>query len=75
MSVWLIYGKRNGFIENGKPIYDRTFRALDSRGIRVNRLENAMAYATKKDAEEILNKPAIQENIKKGLVVFEIRKG
>lgn len=71
MAVYIIYGKRTGF--NNK--YDKTFRALDPNGIRVNKLENAMAYATKEDALEILNKPEIQDNIALGLLEFDVRKG
>lgn len=30
--AYLIYGKRTGFVDpqTGKPVYDKTFRALDS---------------------------------------------
>ena len=55
MAVYIIYGKRMG--------KDRTFRALDANGVRVNKLKDAMAYATKEDALEILEKPNIKENI------------
>ena len=67
MAVYIIYGKRVG--------KDKTFRALDSKGIRVNKLKDAMAYATKEDALEILEKPNIKENIEKGLLEFDVRKG
>ena len=67
MAVYIIYGKRIG--------KDKTFRALDSNGVRVNKLKNAMAYATKEDALEILEKPNIKESIEKGLLEFDVRKG
>lgn len=67
MAVYIIYGKRVG--------KDKTFRALDANGVRVNKLENAMAYATKEDALEILEKPNIKESIEKGLLEFDVRKG
>lgn len=71
---WLIYGKRT------EPWYnedtrewnepDTTFRALDAKGIRVNKLEDAFAFAEKQDAEDFLKS---QKYLKKG-AVFEIRK-
>ena len=67
MAVYIIYGKRVG--------KDRTFRALDANGVRVNKLKDAMAYATKEDALEILEKPNIKESIEKGLLEFDVRKG
>ena len=67
MAVYIIYGKRVG--------KDKTFRALDANGVRVNKLKDAMAYATKEDALEILEKPNIKENIEKGLLEFDVRKG
>jgi len=67
MAVYIIYGKRVG--------KDKTFRALDANGVRVNKLENAMAYATKEDALEILEKSNIKESIEKGLLEFDVRKG
>lgn len=73
--AYLLYGKRTGMInpETGEPVYDSTFRALDSRGVRVNKLANAMAYAEKSDIEAILNKPQIKARIDAGLVQFDIR--
>ena len=73
---YLLYGKRTGLVnpETGKPVYDKTFRALDSRGFRVNKLSEAMAYAERSDIEELLNKPKTKAAIEAGLVVFEIRK-
>jgi hypothetical protein len=74
MPEFLIYGKRTGFLFDGEPVYDATFRALDAKGVRVTKLSDAMSYATKEDAQEVLNKPRIQENIKKGLLQFDIRR-
>lgn len=65
--VYLIYGKRKNI--------DKTFRALDSNGVRVNKLADAMAYATKEDAQEILDRPNIKEKIESGQLEFEIRRG
>ena len=76
MAQWLLYGKRTGLIdlETKQPVYDKTFRALDSYGVRVNKLSDAMSYAEKSDIQEILDKPAIKANIDAGLVEFEIRR-
>ena len=75
MVGWLIYGKRTGLPDkHNKPTFDKTFRALDSVGRRVTTLTNAMCYATKEDAQEILEKPATKKLIDAGLVVFDIRK-
>lgn len=67
MSVYIIYGKRIG--------KDKTFRALNSKGVRVNKLSEAMAYATKEDALEVLESPMIKQKIKEGLLEFDVRKG
>lgn len=76
MAQWLLYGKRTGLIDlkTKKPVYDKTFRALDSYGVRVSKLSDAMSYAEKSDIQEILDKPAIKANIDAGLVEFEIRR-
>ena len=75
MIGWLIYGKRTGLTGKGhKPVFDKTFRALDSVGRRVTTLTNAMCYATKEDAQAILDKPVNKKLIEDGLVLFEIRK-
>lgn len=75
MIGWLIYGKRTGLTGKTKqPVFDKTFRALDSVGRRVTTLTDAMCYATKKDAQMILDKPATKKLIDAGLVTFEIRK-
>jgi hypothetical protein len=74
MPEFLIYGKRTGYPCNGEPVYDATFRALDAKGVRVTKLSDAMSYATREDAQEMLDKPRIQENVKKGLLQFDIRR-
>lgn len=68
MSEYLIYGKRQGQLINGVPTYDKTFRALDSSGIRVIKLEQAMSYATREDAQDVINKKGRTD------CIFEIRK-
>lgn len=52
--AYLIYGKRNVAINGEGP--DKKFAALDSRGYRVSKLANAMSYATKEDAQEMIDK-------------------
>ncbi len=73
---FIIYGKRTGLInpKTNQPIYDKQFRALDSWGIRVNKLSDAMAYATREDAQAHLDTPGTKRRILDGLVQFEIRK-
>lgn len=68
MSEYLIYGKRQGQLIKGIPTYDKTFRALDGFGKRVVKLEQAMSYATREDAQEIINKKGRKD------CLFEIRK-
>lgn len=76
MSEYIIYGKRINYMDkDGKIITDKTFRALDSNGVRVFKKNDAMSYASKEDAQKVLDKPSIQENIKKGLIKFDIRRG
>ena len=73
---YLLYGKRTGLKhpETGEPIFDKTFRALDSHGCRVNKLADAMAYAEKEDAMSLISGPKTQAAINAGLVAFEVRK-
>lgn len=73
--AWLLYGKRTGLPhpDTNEPIYDKTFRALDSWGVRVTRLSDAMAYAEKSDIQRILDRPKLKKAIDDGLVQFEIR--
>lgn len=73
MSEWLIYGKRTKPWKdknNRTHEPDKTFRALDAQGVRVNKLDEAFSYATKEDAQERIDKakPPIEG------VIFEIRK-
>lgn len=51
--AYLIYGKRTRLVNNGGP--DKKFAALDAKGHRVTKLSNAMSYATKEDAQAIIN--------------------
>lgn len=76
MSEFLLYGRRTGLPDkNGNPIFDKTFRALNSKGVRVTKKSDAMSYSTKEDALELLKSPTIKEHIHKGLVEFDVRKG
>ena len=74
--AFLLYGKRTGLVnpETGEPVYDKTFRALDSFGVRVTKLSDAMSYATKQDIQDLLDKPKTKAAIEAGLVEFDIRK-
>lgn len=74
--AFLLYGKRTGLVnpETGEPVYDKTFRALDSFGVRVTKLSDAMSYATKEDIQDLLDKPKTKAAIEAGLVEFDIRK-
>lgn len=77
MPQYLIYGKHlTPWIDSkGKSREpDKTFRALDARGVRVTKLDNAMSYATKEDAQEVLDKPGTKARIEKGEVIFEVRR-
>lgn len=71
--AYLIYGKHITEWWDGKMRQpaDKTFKALDYKGIRVNKLENAGSFATREDAEEYL---ASKVDSKRTDVVFEIRK-
>lgn len=73
MSEYAIYGKRIGLKVNGIETFDKTFRALNYQGVRVNKLTDAGTYATKEDAQEVINKKC-QEYIDQKLVLYEIRK-
>ena len=68
MAEYLIYGKRQGQKVKGIPIYDKTFRALDGFGHRVTNLNNAMSYATREDAQEVIDKKGRTD------CIFDIRK-
>lgn len=64
--AYLIYGKRTCLVNGGGP--DKKFAALDAKGHRVTKLSNAMSYATKEDAQAIIDKMGLDG------CEFEIRK-
>ena len=72
--MFIIYGKRTGALdEKGNPIFDKTFKALDYEGCRVDKLSDAGTYAERADAKEVIEtrcKTAIENKT----AVFEIRK-
>ena len=77
MPQYLIYGKHlTPWIDSKGKLRepDKTFRALDAHGVRVTKLDNAMSYATKKDAQEVLDKPGTRARVEKGEVIFEVRR-
>lgn len=73
MPQWLIYGKRTGKIENGEPVYDKTFKALNYSGVRVTKLVDAGTYATREDAQDVIDKKCTDYK-EAGLCKYEIRK-
>lgn len=78
MAEFLLYGKHLKNWRDSKGRWhepDSTFRALDASGVRVSRLANAMSYATKEDAQAIIDKPGTKARIERGEVAFEIRRG
>lgn len=72
MATFAIYGKRTGLIVNGVPIYDKQFRALDYRGIRVSKLEQAGTYATKEDAQKVVDEKC-KDYKDAGLAEYQVR--
>lgn len=73
MSEFLIYGKhiKSWKDKKGKTHEpDKTFRALDGSGVRVNKLDQAFSYATKEDAQEVIDKALASRDD----VILEIRK-
>lgn len=77
MAEYLIYGKHlvPWVDKKGKMREpDSRFAALTANGVRVSRLDQAMSYATKEDAQAVLDKPATKARIKRGEVCFEIRR-
>lgn len=77
MSEWLIYGKHLiPWIDSKGKMRDpdKTFRALNAQGVRVTKLSDAMSYASKEDAQEVLDKPETKARIKREEVMFQIRK-
>ena len=49
-------------------VFDKNFKALDSRGCRVTKLSDAMSFATREDAQEIIDKKGDPN------CIFEVRK-
>lgn len=68
--MYFIYGKRTREVNGFGP--DKTFAALDSRGFRVKSLQDACPYATREDAQEVIDKTKIYAN--QNGILFEIRK-
>lgn len=70
---YLIYGKHTKEWWDGKMRQppDKTFRAINYKGVRVTKLEDAGSFATREDAQEFLDKHA---DPKRNDVAFEIRK-
>lgn len=73
--TYLIYGKHTKEWWNKQRRRwedpDKTFRAIDYKGVRVTKLENAASFATKEDAQDYLDKYA---DPNRDDVAFEIRK-
>ena len=73
MPQYLIYGKKT------KPLWhdkkrrwvdsDKTFKAINEYGVRVNKLSDAFSFASREDAQEFLNAHKPKDG-----VIFEIRK-
>lgn len=75
--AFLLYGKHMKPWKDKKGKLrepDSRFAALDARGRRVSRLDQAMSYATKEDIQEILDRPGVKARIERGEVAFDIRK-
>lgn len=70
--AYAIYAKRCGLKVNNIPIFDKQFRALDYNGVRVFKLEDAGTYATKEDAQEVIDKKC-KEYKDAGLAEYQIR--
>lgn len=61
MGCFFVYGKRTAekHWNNYRGCWipqDKQFRALNANGVRVNKLTEAIPFATKEDAEEFINK-------------------
>lgn len=71
---YAIYGKRTQeWYDKDKHILnppDKTFKALDATGHRVQRLTDAFAFATKQDAQDYLDEHATEP---RPGTLFEIR--
>lgn len=77
MCSWFIYGKRTApehwdSVRHRMIPQDKQFRALNIKGERVPRLENAAPFATKEDAQEFLDKILSTRGLQEG-VEIEIR--
>lgn len=72
MGQFAIYGKRTGLTVKGEPVYDKQFRALKYNGVRVNKLTEAGVYATKEDAQKVIDEKC-KEYEDAGLAVYQIR--
>lgn len=70
---YLIYGKRQGLVVDGEPVYDKMFKALDYGGVRVTKLADAGEYATREDAQEVIDKKCAEYK-NAGLCEYQIRK-
>lgn len=78
MTAYCVYGKRTApehwdSISRSMIPQDKQFRAVNDRGVRVNKLEEAIMFASKEDAQEWLNKKLEGSGAKDG-VVWDIRK-
>lgn len=64
---WAIYGKRTKPIRNTETNElmgpDSRFAALDYKGVRVSKLENAGTFAEKSDAEEYLANHPVRDGV------------
>ena len=71
--AYVVYGKRTERWYNSDTNQwnepDTNFRALDGRGIRVNKLQDACLYATREDAQEFIDSHSFRDGVK-----LEIRK-
>lgn len=79
MPTYLIYGKvvKPVTVAGGHHLEPQTkFRALNYQGVQVSRLADADDYATKEDAQEVIDKVTarLKKNGKEDCIIFEIRK-
>lgn len=77
MAEYLIYGKHLTPWQDSKGKWrdpDSRFAALTAGGVRVSRLDQAMSYATREDAQAVLDKPLTKARIERGEVCFDIRR-
>lgn len=72
MSLFVIYGKRTRpWIDEHNKYHepDKKFAALDGKGMRVTKLENAETYVEYEDAQEIIDKRGAKNGVE-----FQIRR-